>query len=116
AVIDTAAMALGPIIPLPGAAGPNGVAYHPDHNRVYVANRDSNNVSVVDPDGGGVVASPGVGSMPDGVAVQGELVYVANFASASASVIDARTNEVTGTITLPANSEPSLLATGDDRG
>lgn len=115
-VIDTAAMAVGSTYPLSGADGPNGVAYHAGHDRVYVANRNSNNVSVVDPASGAVVASPAAGSMPDGVAVHGELAYVANFASHDVSVVDARTNEVTRTLSLPWNSEPSLVAGGDDRG
>ena len=52
----------------PGAL-PCGVAVNPTTNRIYVANLNSKNVSVIDGGTNKVVATVPVGSWPRGVAV-----------------------------------------------
>ncbi len=111
-VLDTVSMTVISTIVLPDADGPNGVAYHAGLARVYVANRNSDNLTIVDPASGTVLGNRGVGSLPDGVVVQGDWVYVANFGSDSVSILDAQTNTVTKT--LPVGDEPSLMAKNDE--
>jgi YVTN family beta-propeller protein len=64
----------------------------------YVANGGSDTVSVIDTATKMVVATVGVGMVPDGVAVMpnGQHVYVANASSNTVSVIHAATNTVGG--------------------
>ena len=61
-------------------SGPYGVAVSPDGTKVYVANDNSNTVSVIDTATNTVTATVPVGSYPSGVAVSpdGTKVYVAN--------------------------------------
>jgi YVTN family beta-propeller protein len=108
AVLDTAGLTLGDVIPLSGAIGPNGVAYNPAADRVYVANRDTGNVSLVDPTGGQWLANIAVGALPNGLVLQNHLLYVANFGSDSVSMINVQQNTVAGTISV--GSQPALLA------
>ena len=79
---------------------PFGVAITPDGTKVYVANFDSNNVSVIDAATKSVTAVVNVGQFPFGVAVtpDGTKIYVANFGSNNISVIDIATNKVTATV------------------
>lgn len=67
---------------------------------VYVANNESNNVSVINTATSQVVATIPVGMSPYGVSVSGDgsRVYVANFNSNTVSVINTATNEVINTI------------------
>ena len=62
------------------SSGPEGVAVNPNTNRVYVANQNSNTVSVIDGSTKGVGATIPVGTSPSGVAVNlgTNRVYVAN--------------------------------------
>src|SRR5438876_12395638 len=62
----------------------------------YVANGDSNSVSVIDTSSNTVVATVAVGSIPFGVAItpDGTRAYVTNRGSASVSVIDTSSNTV----------------------
>ena len=75
------------------AVSPNGL-------KVYVANMDSNTVSVIDTATNTVSATVTVGSGPVGVAVSpnGLKVYVANWGSNTVSVINTATNAVTTTV------------------
>jgi len=109
-VIDSSSLTVTATIDLGAEArGPNGVGYHPGTDRVYVANRNSDNVSVVDPTLGDVVGHLAVGSLPNGVAVVDDLVYVANFDDDTVSVIDANTATMSHTIPL-VGAEPSHFA------
>ena len=67
---------------------------------VYVANYDSNSVSVIDAPSGAVIRTIPVGTHPDGVAISpdGSRAYVTNTDSASISVIDTAKHVVTGTV------------------
>ena len=70
------------IATIPVGGAPFGVAINPTNGLVYVANGDSNTVSVIDPKTNAVVATIPVGVSPYGVAVNpaNGLVYVANVA------------------------------------
>jgi YVTN family beta-propeller protein len=115
-VIDGGNLAVSTTVDLGGLAqGPNGLAYHEASDRVYVANRNSDNVSVVDPTSGTVISHLAVGTMPNGVAVVDDLVYVANFGDGTATVIDAATQTVSHTIPLVGN-EPSHMAVEEPQG
>jgi len=82
---------------IPVGMGPFGVAVNPTTHRVYVANSDSNSVSVIDGATNTVVGSPiAVGTTPIGVGVNSKTnrIYVGNYSSNTVSVIDGVTNTV----------------------
>jgi len=85
----------------------NGVAI--SHGRVYVANRNGNNVSAVLISNPADVQTIPVGVHPFGVAAGSDYVFVANFDSDSVSVIDAHTLGVGPSYVLPG--KPTMLAT-----
>ena len=82
----------------------------------YVANANSNNVSVIDTatTPPSVVATIPVGSHPIGVAVapDGKHVYVTNFFSDTVSVIDTGSNTVMATV--PVGRVPEAVAVTPD--
>ncbi|TMA07596.1 MAG: hypothetical protein E6J94_04260, partial [Methanobacteriota archaeon] len=97
---------------LPVGNQPYGVGYDSGNGYVYVANYNSNNVSVIN--GTTVVASVAVGTLPVGVAYDSGngYVYVANYNSNTVSVIS-------GTIvvtTIPVGSLPIGVAYDDGNG
>ncbi len=72
-------------------------------NRIYVANADSNNVSVIDGNTNTIISTVTVGVAPIAVGVNTKTnrVYVANFFTPkNISVIDGNTNAVINTITV----------------
>lgn len=71
----------------------------------YIANTNSNNVSVIDLSNNTVLTTVGVGSGPYGIGVNpaGTFVYVPAYSSNSVSVIDTSTNTVTATVAVGAN-------------
>ena len=80
----------------------------------YVANSDSNTVSVIDTATNKVVATVGVGVNPSGVAVtpDGTHAYVANNGSNNVSVIDTASNTVVATV--PVGVGPDGVAVTPD--
>lgn len=76
----------------------------------YIANEDSNNISVIDTTTGKVTATISVGSNPVGVAINpdGTKVYVANAHSNDVSIIDTATNDVIATVS--AGKSPQGIA------
>jgi YVTN family beta-propeller protein len=86
---------------------PTGVAVTPDGRKIYVANVNSDSVSVIDTAKNKVTATIPVGTFrgPNGVAVtpDGRKVYVTNFRSNNVSVIDTAKNKVTATIPVGLN-------------
>ena len=80
----------------------------------YVANRFSNNVSVINTSTNAVTATVAVGSLPNGVAItpDGTAVYVTNFSGNSVSVISTATNTVIATI--PVGTGPNRPAVTPD--
>lgn len=92
------------------------VATTPNGLRVYVANRHSNDVSVIDTTTNTVVTSVSVGTEPYRTAVDssGARLYVTNQGSANVSVIDTATNKVVANINV--EKYPSGIAvTPDDK-
>src|SRR5437773_2500583 len=91
---------------LPVGNQPYGVGYDSGNGYVYVANYDSNNVSVID--GTTVVATVPVGSLPLGVAYDSGngYVYVANSGSNNVSVISG----TTVVATIPVGNIPYGVA------
>ncbi|WP_052721621.1 YVTN family beta-propeller repeat protein [Methanosarcina siciliae] len=86
----------------------------PDGLRIYVANRHSNDISVIDTTTNTVVTNVGVGTEPYGIAVSslGTKLYVTNQGSGNVSVIDTATNKVTANITV--EKYPSGIAVTPD--
>jgi len=68
AVIDVAA---SKVLRTFDGVGPRpwGIALSPDGDRLYTANGPSDDVAVLDPQGGGVLRRIGVGKLPWGIAV-----------------------------------------------
>ncbi len=112
AVYDMATITRVATIPMGGgcaacsASSVNGIAVKLDGTKVYVANGDTDSVSVIDTLSNGVVATIAVGHYPNGIAVNsaGTRVYVANASSNTVSVIDTGNNTVIATV--PAGSYP----------
>ena len=81
---------------------------NPSTNRIYVANRGSNDLSVIDGAGNTVVATVAVGTGPYDVTVNpntNRAVYVTNENTNNVSVIDGASNTVVATV--PVGNAPS---------
>jgi YVTN family beta-propeller protein len=83
-----------------GGSGSGPISF----NRIYVANFNSNDVSVIDGATNAVIATIPVGGNPAGVDVNPltDRIYVANRASDNVSVIDGVTNTVIATVPVGA--------------
>jgi YVTN family beta-propeller protein len=79
---------------------PWGCTITPDGTSLYVTNKGSNNVSVINTSTNNVIDSIPVGIAPFGIAINpaGTLAYVANSGSNNISVIDLSSNKVISTI------------------
>jgi YVTN family beta-propeller protein len=97
-------------------SGPYGIAYDSSNGYVYVANWNSNNVSVINGANNTVIASIAVGSEPQGVAYDSSngYVYVTNEGSNSVSVINGANNTVIASIAV--GSEPDGAAYDSSNG
>ncbi len=86
------------------------VAVNPDTNRVYVANHESDTVSVIDGETNKVIATVDVGEAPNRIVVneQTNRVYVSNLISSSLTVIDGDSDEPIDTVQL--DGKPSAVA------
>jgi YVTN family beta-propeller protein len=75
---------------IPVGKYPYGIAVNPNTNTIYVANTNSNTVSVIDGKTNKVTSNLTVGMFPSGIAVNPNsgIVYVADQGSNSVSVID----------------------------
>jgi YVTN family beta-propeller protein len=104
---------VGPETVAIGVGGlPEGIAYVPTLGEAFVANWNTNNVSVVSITNDTVLASIGVGSGPTGVAydpVNGQ-IFVTNSQSANVSVIATRNLSVVATIALATGISPDGIA------
>ena len=80
------------------------IAVNPAGTRVYVANVNSNTVSVINTVSN-AVTTVAAGMAPFGVSVnpEGTLIYVANLNSGTVSVLDATSNMVIHTVTVQAS-------------
>lgn len=93
---------------------PTGIAINAAGTKVYVANYNTNNVSVINTSTNTVSATITVGTGPRKVAVSpdGAKVYVTNSTAGTVSVITTSTNTVTATVTVGAN--PRGIAVSPD--
>ena len=100
----------------PDGSRPVSLAVNSSTGRIYVANAESDNVSVIDGASSTVIATIPVGSTPRGVAVDpsANRVYVANSGSNDVTVIDGESGEVVATV--PVGKEPWGLATDPGTG
>jgi YVTN family beta-propeller protein len=108
-VVNTDPLALSAQITLSAAAtGPNGVALIGASGLVAVANRETANVSVVNPVTLTVAGQIPAGRQPDGVIARGGFGYIANFSDNTVTVFDAATRAVLATLSV--GGQPSLFA------
>ena len=119
-LIDTKPSTTLTVDPISVGSAPQQIAVSPDGTRIYVTNQNSNSVSVINTatnaiDGAAIV----VGSKPAGVALSadGSTLYVAN-GDDSVSVVDTKTRNVFGVMTLDSVPENNLhaVAVRDDGG
>ncbi len=98
----------GPLViaTVPVGRNPAAVGVNPTTNRIYVTNRFSNTVSVIDGASNSVIATVAVGVFPYGIGVNPNThrVYVANFFSNTLMTIDGLSNTVVAT--TPMGSGP----------
>ena len=85
--------------------GPIAVITDPTNNHIYVANIDSNNVSVINGANNTVIDSINVGHRPDGLSYDAtnNYIYVANYVSDNVSVINGANNTVIDSINVGFN-------------
>jgi YVTN family beta-propeller protein len=91
---------------LPTGMNPATVVVNPVTNQIYVANANSNNVTVIDGFSNNI-ATVATGTQPSAEAVNSltNQIYVANFASNNVTVIDGATN-ITATISMASGPSP----------
>ena len=84
---------------------PIAVITDPTNNHIYVANIDSNNVSVISGANNTVIDSINVGHRPDGLSYDAtnNYIYVANYVSDNVSVINGANNTVIDSINVGFN-------------
>ncbi len=112
----------GEVRTTPVGHNPYAVALSPDGRTAYVTNQGAASVSVVDTAGMAATATVEVGSHPNAAVVDGRQsrLYVAAGDADQVSIIDIRTNAVTGRIGLapyhgaPVGSNPDALALSRD--
>lgn len=77
-------------------ADPEQLAVSADGTRLYVANEDTETLSVVDVASGSVIASVKVGEEPEGVTIRpdGKVVYVTSEGDGAVFAIDTQTNKL----------------------
>jgi YVTN family beta-propeller protein len=72
-----------------GGQGPNGLALSEDGSRLFVVNRDSNQVAVLDvANNYALLATIGVGRSPAGISISDGTGYVTNFDDGTVTLID----------------------------
>ena len=103
-IISSAGMVLGDLVTaaIPVGEFPQALVFNPSNNNIYVANRDSGTVSVIDSTNNTLLENVVVGSEP--VALEfnpsNNDIYVANVVSNSVSMIASTNNTVTETVNV----------------
>ena len=110
-VVDLTASPPTATATIPVGRFPGAVALSPDGSTLYVTNSGANTVSIVSTTANVVIQTTTVGSRPTGIIWANNRVYVSNLLSASISILNPATGSVSGTIALPAGSNPTGLAT-----
>ncbi|MGH9494132.1 MAG: hypothetical protein ACRD3B_03975 [Candidatus Sulfotelmatobacter sp.] len=95
---------------IPVGTVPGRIAVNQSTNRIYVANLNSNNVSVIDGESNTVIATVSVGNGPSDIGINTitDMVYVANSGANTVSVIDGTSSAVVATI--PGLKDPLRLS------
>src|SRR5258708_23344448 len=93
------------------AVAPVAVAVNATTNTIYVANSQSNNLTVIDGATGTVTATIMVGTSPSGVCLSSQMnfIYVVNSRTHSITVINAAT-DAPPTLTPPNARNPAAVA------
>jgi YVTN family beta-propeller protein len=91
---------------------PQGMAVSPDGTRLYVANRASKSLTVIDTATDLVLGTVSVGDGPTAVAATDDFAYVLNAAEATVMIVNATTLKVTDTLSVGDNPT-SITATPD---
>lgn len=101
-----------------GADGPRHLGFSPDFRHAYTANLDGDSITAIDVDAGRAVATVPVGKKPNYVNYvdtrAGARLFVVNFGADTMTVLDARTLQRIGTVTV-GDGPYSLVATADGR-
>jgi hypothetical protein len=97
---------------IPVGKAPDAAVYDPASGMAIVANHDSGNLSVIDPNLGKEVARIAVGGKLEFAAVDGTGTLFVNIESphAAIAVVDTKTMRLKGRYKLPGCEEPSALA------
>lgn len=95
-----------------GGSKANQIAVNAAANRLYVTNRDSQDVSFLDATTLDVIGRHAVGALPWGLALNaaGNELYVSNFGSSSVTVLDATSGATRATLALPVGDRPTVAA------
>ena len=90
-----------------GLTRTHGVAFNPDGKTGYISDGGANVIKVFNRDNGAIIVSIPTGTNPDGIVfdVPSNRLFVFNGGSKNASVIDAASNKVAGTVALPGKPE-----------
>lgn len=90
-----------------GLSGVHGVALNPDGKFGYISDGGANMIKVFNRTTDDIIASVPTGTNPDGIVFDGpsNKVFAFNGRSKNATVLDANTNKVAGTIALPGKPE-----------
>jgi YVTN family beta-propeller protein len=101
---------------IPVGQSPSGLAVTPDGKWLLSADRDSNQVSVIDIESRKVIAAVPVGERPFGITVSpdGTSAYTANVGSDDVTVIDVASRAVRGTVKV--GRRPYAVALSGDKG
>lgn len=107
--LDAASHTLTATWPLPGLESPSGLAYDPEHARLFAV-CDGNKMAVVDAATGKLLATPEIGAGPDaaGYSTRDQLAFSSN-GSGTLSVIDAG-NGYKSIETLPTQQGARTMA------
>ncbi|MCA3021819.1 MAG: putative Ig domain-containing protein, partial [Rhodocyclaceae bacterium] len=98
---------------LPAGTNPRAIAVHPMTSKIYVANENSGNVTVIDGATNTITTNVTVGTNPFAVAVNPvtNKVYVANYISNNVTVIDAVSNTAIATVAAGTNPRAVVINT-----
>jgi len=97
---------------------PVAICWNSQSNKVYTANYDSDDVTIVNGGSNQVITTVDVGALPIALACDNtrNKVYVVNFGGGSVSVIDGQSNNVVKTIDVGSAPRAILLNTSASRG
>ena len=93
---------------------PGDLALSPDGKWAVAANRTSNSVSLVDLDGGKVVAEVPVGRKPYGIDWRGAVAIVANWADDTVTLLDVAPPKLSAAATIQVGNEPRGVVLSPD--